>query len=87
MAIGIPSSPIVLILSRKIGESVVIDGRIIVKVVRAEGNQIKLGIDAPRDVPVMREELYEEFRQANIEALTQRGQPLPRLAVLRPLSS
>lgn len=50
-----------LILSRKVNESIVIDGRIIVKVVRVEGDQIKLGIEAPRDVPVHRQEVFQEI--------------------------
>ena len=41
-----------LILSRKSGESIVIDGRIHVKVVRVEGDVVKVGIEAPHDVPV-----------------------------------
>jgi carbon storage regulator len=69
-----------LILSRKVNESIVIDGRIIVKVVRVEGDQIKLGIQAPRDVPVHRQEVYDEIQRTNQEALTQKGQQLPRLA-------
>ena len=41
-----------LVLSRKVNENIVIDGRIIVKVVRTEGNFVKLGIEAPADVPL-----------------------------------
>jgi carbon storage regulator len=68
-----------LILSRKAGESIVIDGRIIVKVVRVDGDQVKLGIAAPSTVPVHRQEVYEEIQKNNREALT-RGRPkLPRL--------
>jgi carbon storage regulator len=46
-----------LVLSRKVGEKIVIDGQITLTVVRIEGGQIRLGIDAPREVPVVREEL------------------------------
>jgi carbon storage regulator len=69
-----------LILSRKLNESIVIDGRIIVKVVRVDGDAIKLGITAPADVPVHREEVYEEIRRHNREALTQRITSLPKLS-------
>ena len=48
-----------LILSRKLGESIVIDGRITVKIVRLEGEIVKLGIDAPLEVPVHRQEVYD----------------------------
>ena len=68
-----------LILSRKINESIVIDGRIVVKIVRLEGDMVKVGIEAPPDVPVHRQEVYDEIQKNNREALT-RGRPaLPRL--------
>ena len=60
-----------LILSRRLNESIVIDGRIIVKVVRVDGEVVKLGIAAPMDVPVHRQEIYEEIQKNNQEALTQ----------------
>ncbi len=77
-----------LILSRKVNESIVIDGRIIVKVVRVEGDQVKLGIEAPNTVPVHRQEVYDEIQRNNREALTSTRPRLPRLAPsLRPASS
>ena len=69
-----------LILSRKINESIVIDGRIVVKIIRVDGDQIKLGIQAPSDVPVHRQEVYEEIQKNNREALTKIRPKLPRLA-------
>ncbi len=69
-----------LILSRKSGESIVIDGRIHVKVVRVEGDIVKVGIEAPLDVPVHRKEVYEEIQRNNQQALTQqRATALPKL--------
>ena len=68
-----------LILSRKSGESIVIDGRIHVKVVRVEGDVVKLGVQAPMDVPVHRQEVYEEIQRSNKQALTSQNSPLPRL--------
>ena len=73
-----------LILSRKAGESIVIDGRIIVKVVRVEGDMIKLGIDAPADVPVHRQEVYDEIQKNNREALNKDRPKLPRLSANNP---
>jgi len=69
-----------LILSRKLNESIVIDGRITVKVMRIDGDVIKLGIAAPADVPVHRQEVYEEICKNNQEAVTQRLGPVPRLS-------
>jgi carbon storage regulator CsrA len=48
-----------LVLSRKVNESIVIDGRITVKVLSRSGATIKLGIEAPDDVRVAREELQQ----------------------------
>ena len=60
-----------LVLSRKLNESIVIDGRITVKIVRVDGDVVKLGITAPMEVPVHRQEVYEEIQKNNLEALTQ----------------
>jgi len=68
-----------LILSRKTGESIVIDGRIHVKVMRVEGETVKLGIEAPSEVPVHRREVYEEIQRSNQQALTHQSVELPKL--------
>ena len=46
-----------LVLTRKPGERIVIDDRITVTVLSVEGNRIRLGIEAPKEIPIMREEL------------------------------
>jgi carbon storage regulator len=66
-----------LILSRKPGESIIIDGKIVVKVVRLEGDSVKIGIEAPREVPVHRQEVYDEIQGNNREALTENRPALP----------
>lgn len=48
-----------LVLSRKVGEKLVIDGNIIIEVVKIQGNRISLGIDAPSDVKILRGELNQ----------------------------
>ncbi|SDJ22290.1 carbon storage regulator CsrA [Salimicrobium halophilum] len=57
-----------LVLNRKVGESVKIANDIEVKVVAIEGGQIKLGIEAPRDVDIHRQEVYEAIQRENAEA-------------------
>jgi carbon storage regulator len=69
-----------LILSRKLGESIVIDGRIIVKIMRLDGDLVKLGIEAPAEVPVHRHEVYVEIQENNQEAMTNTRAKLPHLA-------
>lgn len=68
-----------LILSRKSGESIVIDGKVRVKVMRVDGDAVKIGIEAPANVPVHRQEIYEEIQRNNQQALTQQSAPLPKL--------
>jgi len=59
---------VVLTLTRKIGESVCIGDDIKVVVKEIKGKQVRLGIIAPRDVYVCREELYLKIHQANVGA-------------------
>jgi carbon storage regulator len=73
-----------LILSRKSGESIVIDGRIHLKIVRVEGDVVKVGIEAPPDVPVHRREVYEEIQRSNQQALTTQKPSLPKLPLPKP---
>jgi len=68
-----------LVLSRKIGESIVIGPGIIVTVVRVDGDAVRVGIQAPKDVPIHRLEIYEEIQGNNRQALTHMRQPVPRL--------
>jgi len=48
-----------LILSRKKNESIVIDGRFTVTVIEIQGDKVRLGVDAPKEVPVHRKEVHE----------------------------
>ena len=57
-----------LILSRKIGEAVVLDEKITVRVIEVSKGVVRLGFDAPNDMLILREELEEEIKKANIEA-------------------
>ena len=51
-----------LVLSRKVNEKIVIDGGIVITVVKIEGGQVRLGIDAPSQVKVFREEILDNQR-------------------------
>ena len=73
------SFQIMLILSRKVNETIVIDGCILVRVVRVDGEVVKLGIQAPKDIPVHRLEVYEEIQRENQDALTKGRPPVPKI--------
>ncbi len=57
-----------LILTRKQGESVAIGDDIQVTVVEIQGKQVRLGVRAPREISVHRQEIYEKIQQENIRA-------------------
>jgi len=73
-----------LILSRKPGESIVIDGRITVRIMRVEGDVVKLGVEAPIEIPVHRQEVYDEIRKSNKEALSDDRARAPQLSKDKP---
>lgn len=52
-----------LILTRKIGESIIIGDNIAVTILGVKGGQIKVGVNAPREVSVHREEIYEKIKE------------------------
>lgn len=54
-----------LILTRRISESVIIGDNVKVTVLGVKGNQVRLGIDAPKDVSVHREEIYQRIQAEN----------------------
>ena len=58
-----------LALSRKQGESIVIGNNIEITVLEAKGDQVKIGISAPKSVPVYRKEIYAQIQEENLEAV------------------
>lgn len=58
-----------LVLSRKAGQSILIGHNIEVKIIEVQGDQVRIGINAPKDVTILRKELMDEIRQTNREAV------------------
>ena len=73
-----------LVLSRKLGESIAIDDRITITVIALKGNQVKLGIDAPAETKIYRQEIYSKIMEANKQAATTRQQDLSAMRTLWP---
>jgi len=57
-----------LILTRKAGEAIVIDDNITIRLIEIKGNQIKLGIEAPEDIVIHRQEVYSRISAENRKA-------------------
>lgn len=62
-----------LALSRKKDEAIVIDNDIEIKIIDIKGDQVKLGISAPKSVPIYRKEVYAQITEANKEAANVEG--------------
>jgi carbon storage regulator len=60
-----------LALSRKKGEALVVGNNIEITILEVKGDQIKIGIKAPKEVPIYRKEVYEQIQQANQEAMAE----------------
>ena len=59
-----------LVLSRKVDQTIVIQGNITIKILEINGDRVKIGINAPRDVVVLRQELTEEVRKESADPLS-----------------
>jgi carbon storage regulator len=64
----------VLVLTRRLDEGIVIQDNIVITVLAVEGDTVKLGITAPKHIPILRQELCEAVREQNLAA-AQRGSP------------
>lgn len=70
-----------LILSRRVNEKIVIGDDIVVSVVEVRGDQVKLGIDAPRNVKVFRQEVFDAIQEENKRAAAASGLKLPDIDI------
>ncbi len=64
-----------LVLARKLNESIMIGDEVEVVVIDIKGDQVKLGIRAPKNVTVHRKEIYQEIKQENIAAISSEFKP------------
>ena len=62
-----------LALTRKKGESIVINNNIEISVLEIRGDQIKIGISAPKDVPIYRKDVYLQIQEETKEAMNVEG--------------
>ncbi len=61
-------SEIMLILSRKVDEKIRIGNDILIQVISVSGDQVKIGVDAPKNVKVFRQEVFDDIQRQNKEA-------------------
>lgn len=69
-----------LVLTRKVGEGVRIGDDILVRVLEEKDGRIRIGIEAPREQRIFREELYNRIQQENVEASQWRPDDLKQLS-------
>jgi carbon storage regulator len=69
-----------LVLTRKLGESIAIDDNIKIVVVQIKGKQVRLGIKAPKETKIHREEVYAAIQEQNTEASQANIDDLSRLS-------
>ena len=62
-----------LALSRKKNEALIVNNNIEITVLEIKGEQVKLGISAPKEVPIYRKEVYVQIQEANQEAVSMEG--------------
>ncbi|MFH1460672.1 MAG: carbon storage regulator CsrA [Candidatus Omnitrophota bacterium] len=71
-----------LVLSRKPNESIIIGDDVEIKIVEVRGEQVKLGITAPRNIPVHRKEIYNSIHEQNLNASKTKHANLDKLSRL-----
>jgi len=70
-----------LVLTRKLGQNILIGENVTVKVLKIDNNKVQLGISAPRSVPIYRQELIDKIREFNQLALKTNHLQLRKAAI------
>jgi len=68
-----------LVLARRLNESIMIGDQVEISIVDIRGDQVKIGIKAPKQVKIYRQEVYRAIQQENIEALKTKPDLIPQL--------
>jgi carbon storage regulator len=61
-----------LILTRRVGESIIIGDNVTMTVLGIKGNQVRIGVEAPKDISVHRKEIYERIKQEHSTSASQK---------------
>lgn len=62
-----------LVISRKTDETILLGDDIEIKVIIVDNNTVKLGISAPKDISILRKEIYEKIKEENIKAISKKS--------------
>ena len=73
-----------LVLTRRVQQSIVIGKDVVVTVLEVRGDQVRIGVSAPRDIDVHREEVYAELQEANRSAASPTPEAVTALGKLLP---